>query len=322
LSLPSAVTGSRATTPGPRVRARGLARIDTLLDEVVSGRPAYQAPVAADVDPSPEEYARFARTAVGDAARGRALFADSKGLACARCHNVRGERADVGPDLSDIAGKFLRDLLIELVLDLSRQIVEGYRPSIVATVDGRVLAGIVKEESAAEPTLVAAEGRRQVVRKSETEERRSVTTSIMPVGLVSGLPARIRRRKRNESGPWSRAVKHRGGRGPSSGTPGPGAGRRSAADLPQLVRRVFEALVARRLKEHGGNHRECLDGPAVGPLPLESLPALTTRARHRKVVSPHPPLRAGRGRLARIQDVRRCLTRGRRSMPGRRRRLS
>ena len=124
---------------------------------------------------------------VGDAARGRALFADPKRLACARCHRVRGEGGEVGPDLSDIAGKFPRDLLIESVLEPSRQIVEGYRPTIVATVDGRVLTGIVKGESAAELTLVDAEGRRQVVRKSEIEERKIGDVSIMPVGLVSGL---------------------------------------------------------------------------------------------------------------------------------------
>ncbi len=55
-----------------------------------------------------------------------------------------------------------RTLLIESVLEPSRQIVEGYRPTIVATADGRVLSGIVKGESAQELTLVDAEGRRQV----------------------------------------------------------------------------------------------------------------------------------------------------------------
>ncbi len=146
-----------------------------------------QTKAALKADPSPEEYARFARSARGDAARGQALFADPKRLACARCHKVRGEGSDIGPDLSDVAGKYPRDLLIESVLEPSRQIVEGYRPAVVATVDGRVLTGVVKAESADELTLVDAEGRRLTVRKADIEERRISDASIMPVGLASGL---------------------------------------------------------------------------------------------------------------------------------------
>src|SRR5689334_22632626 len=96
-----------------------------------------------------EEYRRGALGHRGDAGRGRALFADPKRLACSRCHRVRGEGGEVGPDLTDIGGKYDRPLLIESVLEPSRQIVEGYRPTVVATTDGRVLTGIVKEESAA-----------------------------------------------------------------------------------------------------------------------------------------------------------------------------
>ncbi len=73
------------------------------------------------------------------------------------------------------------------MLDPSRQIVEGYRPTIVATADGRVLSGIVKGESAQELTLVDADGHRQVVRKSEIEKRSACDTSLMPDRLAAGL---------------------------------------------------------------------------------------------------------------------------------------
>jgi putative heme-binding domain-containing protein len=150
-------------------------------------RLAYEAIAAPRADPALEEYARFARSAPGDAARGLALFVDPKGVACAKCHRVRGEGGDIGPDLSDVGGKFPRDLLIESVLDPSRQIVEGYRPAVVATTEGRVLTGVIKEESESELTLMDVEGRRQVVRKSEIDERKTVDASIMPVGLSSGM---------------------------------------------------------------------------------------------------------------------------------------
>ena len=73
-------------------------------------------------------------------AQAEKLMADAKGVACARCHRVKGEGGEVGPDLSDIGGKFDRDGLIEAVLEPSRQIVEGYRSSALAMAAGdRVL---------------------------------------------------------------------------------------------------------------------------------------------------------------------------------------
>ena len=134
-----------------------------------------------------EEYQRCALTHRGDAGRGRVVFADPKRLACSRCHRVRGEGGEVGPDLSDIGGKYDRPLLIESVLEPSRQIVEGYRPTVVATADGQVLTGIIKEESAAGITLVDAEGKRWVVPAAEIDRRKLVDTSLMPEGLAPAV---------------------------------------------------------------------------------------------------------------------------------------
>ena len=104
-----------------------------------------------------------------------------------RCHRARGEGGDVGPDLSDIGGKFERALLIESVLDPSRQIVEGYRSEVVATADGRILSGLIRAQSDREVTLIDAEGHRHVVAKADIEDRRPCTTSLMPDGLALGL---------------------------------------------------------------------------------------------------------------------------------------
>src|SRR5262249_21653026 len=97
--------------------------------------------------PDRDAYARPALEARGDAVRGRAVFADAGLAGCANCHRVRGEGGDVGPDLSDVGGKLGREHLVEAVLEPSRQIVEGYRPTTVALADGRVLTGLVKSET-------------------------------------------------------------------------------------------------------------------------------------------------------------------------------
>ena len=136
---------------------------------------------------SQEEYTRFASTHRGDAERGRALFADAKRLVCVRCHRVRGQGGDVGPDLSDIGGKFDRPLLIESMLDPSRQIVEGYRTTTIGTTDGRIVTGIARDESAAGLVVVDADGKRHAVRADEIEDRKTVNTSLMPSSLAAGL---------------------------------------------------------------------------------------------------------------------------------------
>jgi putative heme-binding domain-containing protein len=137
--------------------------------------------------PDFDDYVRYARNDTGDPARGHALFADPNRLACARCHRVRSQGGEIGPDLSDIGGKYDRDQLIESVLEPSRQIVEGYRPTALATSDGRVFTGIIREETAIDLTLVDANGQRQVVRQQDVVERKIMDTSLMPSDLSSGL---------------------------------------------------------------------------------------------------------------------------------------
>ena len=80
-----------------------------------------------------------------------------------------------------------RTLLIESVLEPSRQILDGYRLTAVATTAGQVFSGIVKQESDKEVTLVDAQGLRQVIRKSEIEQRTAGHTSLMPDGVTAGL---------------------------------------------------------------------------------------------------------------------------------------
>ncbi len=114
-----------------------------------------------------ETFARYARTHSGDPARGRVLFFEARGAGCARCHRARGLGGNIGPDLSEVGGKYERALLIESVLEPSRHIVEGYRPEVLATADGRVLSGLVRAESDRDLTLIDAEGHRRTLAKAE-----------------------------------------------------------------------------------------------------------------------------------------------------------
>ena len=103
--------------------AAGLAEAGERAEGAVPAAPA----AAGGERPGPrrEAFAHFAREHPGDPVRGRALFFESKVADCARCHRVRGQGGDLGPDLGDVGSKYELDLLIESVLDPSRQIVPG-----------------------------------------------------------------------------------------------------------------------------------------------------------------------------------------------------
>lgn len=136
---------------------------------------------------TPEEYQDFALKNGGDAGRGRRVFHDLKGVACVKCHRVRGEGGDLGPDLSSIGAQYKRADLVESVLFPSRKVREGYQQVIVLTKDGRVVSGAVKAETPEEVALQDAEGARHVIRKAEIEQRKASELSLMPEALNAGL---------------------------------------------------------------------------------------------------------------------------------------
>lgn len=128
-----------------------------------------------------------ALTRCGDPAAGKAIFFDTANARCSICHKAGGAGGDVGPDLSHVGGKFDRPHLIEAVLEPSAQIVEGYRATTLTLADGRVLTGVVKDESAGRITLADAEGKRHTVPVADVEGRRSEPVSLMPEGLARHL---------------------------------------------------------------------------------------------------------------------------------------
>ncbi len=144
-----------------------------------------KAPATGGFDP--EAFKAFAMDAKGRPERGRSLFADLKGLACVKCHKVAGQGGSVGPDLSGVGAKYRREELIESVLYPSAKIFSGYEPVVVATVDGRVLTGIVKSDDDSGLVLQDADDKSVTIAKDDIDERRTSDVSLMPNGLAEGL---------------------------------------------------------------------------------------------------------------------------------------
>jgi quinoprotein glucose dehydrogenase len=122
----------------------------------------------------------------GDAERGRALFFTKAELSCLRCHKVKGEGGDVGPDLTGIGSKQKRDYLLESIVLPNKQIAKGFETVILTLKNGQIRSGIVKGEDAKEVKLMTPEGQVFSVAKNQIEERET-GKSAMPEDVIKFL---------------------------------------------------------------------------------------------------------------------------------------
>jgi putative heme-binding domain-containing protein len=135
-----------------------------------------------------DELRAFALQNDGDPARGEAIFFDAKGIGCVKCHSASGRgTANVGPDLSGFALKYDKAEIVRSVLEPSNRIATGYQPVLLAFVNGQVLAGLLRSETATYIDLIDADAKTTRVLKSEIDERRVSDVSLMPTGLVDTL---------------------------------------------------------------------------------------------------------------------------------------
>src|SRR5207248_2853272 len=128
---------------------------------------------------TPDALRRAAMNSGGNPGRGKALFG-SQAAKCASCHKVHGQGGDVGPDLSQVGGKFDRTHLIESILDPSAQIPEGFYASTIVTKSGRFITGIVKSENSQEVVLLDVENNRLKVPIRDIDSRSVSRVSLMP----------------------------------------------------------------------------------------------------------------------------------------------
>jgi putative membrane-bound dehydrogenase-like protein len=123
----------------------------------------------------------------GNAEKGRAVFFRAGASSCGSCHRVQGDGQWVGPDLSTIGVKYGKDELIRSILSPSSAIGYSFRSLVLALADGRVITGLLVEETTDQIVLKTAEGQRVAVPIRSIEERRTSDTSLMPEGLAQTM---------------------------------------------------------------------------------------------------------------------------------------
>ncbi|HWB11092.1 MAG TPA: PVC-type heme-binding CxxCH protein [Pirellulales bacterium] len=137
---------------------------------LLSGESATRAVVLAEYRP--------ALKLASDAARGQVVFQRE----CQACHRL-GERGhNVGPNLLSIRNRTPEELVASL-LDPNREVAPNFQEYVVALDDGRILTGIISEETATSVTLRRAEGVEETVLRRNIEQISGTGRSLMPEGF-------------------------------------------------------------------------------------------------------------------------------------------
>ena len=112
---------------------------------------------------------------------GRAVFVKT----CQQCHTLFGVGAKIGPELT---GSNRADLnyLLSNVLDPSAVMAREYIPTVFLTTGGRVITGLVREETKNALTVVTA-NETVVIPRDEIEEQKLGDKSMMPDDLLKPL---------------------------------------------------------------------------------------------------------------------------------------
>ncbi len=116
-----------------------------------------------------------------DLGRGRAVF----NRTCLACHKLYDAGGDVGPDLTG-SDRANADYILENVLDPSAAVSRDYTVTNVATTDGRLIAGIVREQNEVSLVIQTA-NERIVVPREDIEAIKPSSASMMPEGQLEVL---------------------------------------------------------------------------------------------------------------------------------------
>lgn len=118
---------------------------------------------------------------------GRRIFA----VTCGNCHRLFGEGGEVGPDITG-SNRANLDYILQNIVDPSAVLGNDYRMTILELADGRVISGLIKQETDSGLTVRTLNDT-VLIAKNEVEHRELSSLSMMPEGLLDRMqPTEIR----------------------------------------------------------------------------------------------------------------------------------
>ena len=120
----------------------------------------------------------------GDVTRGQDLFTKN----CSACHRLNNSGAAVGPNLHGLKNKS-SEFLTTHILDPNKAVEDKFRNYSVLTTRGKIITGLITEQTAISLTVTAAKGEATTILRKDIEDDglRRTGQSMMPVGLEKFL---------------------------------------------------------------------------------------------------------------------------------------
>jgi len=122
-----------------------------------------------------------------DFEHGKRAFAAAR---CVVCHRYGEDGGATGPDLTQVAGRFQLQDLVEAIVHPSKVVSDQYKASIVQTADGKVVSGRIVNETPEKIVIVTdPEDATKFVElaRADVDEILPATESLMPKGLLDQL---------------------------------------------------------------------------------------------------------------------------------------
>jgi putative heme-binding domain-containing protein len=158
-------------------------RIDNLegqISKLTAGLPTRDENIRRLIEDRLTAYNKFAP----DLSRGKQVFTKH----CATCHKLAGDGAKVGPDLDGVGIRGTARLMEDL-LDPNRNVDQAFRTTILTTINGLSLSGLLVREDGKVLVLVDNLGKEQRVSLDaiEPDTRRVSAMSPMPANLRDAI---------------------------------------------------------------------------------------------------------------------------------------
>lgn len=118
----------------------------------------------------------------GDPERGQLVY----NKVCGQCHKLHGNGQEVGPDIT-ANGRSSFDQLLSNVFDPSLVIGASYQARTVLTTDGRVITGLLAEDTPQRIVLKVQGGKLETIARGDIDELKVSELSLMPEQLEKQL---------------------------------------------------------------------------------------------------------------------------------------
>jgi putative heme-binding domain-containing protein len=119
----------------------------------------------------------------GDKQRGYWIFTYDGTAQCGRCHAVKGDGANVGPDLTHIGSQLTREQILQALIEPSVRISPGYGNVTLKLKDGQEVFGVLLKETETALTLKTSNAEPLIIPTARIEKRENTPSSMPALGL-------------------------------------------------------------------------------------------------------------------------------------------